>query len=182
MYYWKKGTQQSNVRQPKRWLIYLEAGGQCYDEDSCKERWKFAAYRMMSSKYYLPHRSFGGIFSPNSDESPLHNANMAYLPYCTSDGHMGDVQDDLWGYKFRGQRTVRAMIKHLMDHQGLGATSGDTVVFGGFSAGARGAMTHLDNVAKELEAKGVNVIGLLDSPLYMDVETIDPDNLLGLNK
>jgi len=74
----------------------------------------------MSSKKYADSKAFGGIFSSSEDESPLWNANKAYLPYCTSDGHMGDVEDDLWGFKFRGQRTVMAMIKHLIEHQGLG--------------------------------------------------------------
>jgi len=55
-------------------------------------------------------------------------------------------------------------------------------VFGGHSAGARGAMTHLDAVAKILEKKGVKVIGMLDSPLYMDIDTLYPDKLEGLNK
>lgn len=91
--------------------------------------------------------------SPDPKQSPLHDANKAYLVYCSSDGHMGQYGGPndaatLWRWKFRGQNNVRAMITHLVQHQGLGGkNSKDIVVFGGASAGGRGAMTHLDNVA-----------------------------------
>jgi len=73
------------------------------------------------------------------------------------------------------------MIKHLIDHQGLGSHKGDTVVFGGFSAGAIGSMVHLDKVAERLEFLGLNVLGLHDSPLHIDVEPLYPDTIKGEN-
>ena len=33
----------------------------------------------------------GGIFASKEEYSTLFDANKAYLKYCTSDGHMGDV-------------------------------------------------------------------------------------------
>lgn len=50
----------------------------------------------------------------------MNDANKAYLAYCSSDGHMGDMvpTSDL-PYYFRGQKIVNAMITHLIDHQGL---------------------------------------------------------------
>lgn len=44
-------------------------------------------------------------------------------------------------------------------------------MFGGFSAGAVGAMYHLDNVAETLKKYGVRTLGYLDSPLYFDIDT-----------
>lgn len=88
----------------------------------------------------------------------------------------------LWKWKFRGQNNVRAMIKHLVEHQGLGGDkSNDIVVFGGASAGGRGAMTHLDLVAEDLAKHNVRVLGHLDSPLYMDLATLTPSKTMGLN-
>ena len=58
----------------------------------------------------------------------------------------------------------------------------DIVVFGGASAGGRGAMTHLDSIAGHLEKYGVRVLGHLDSPLYLDIATLKPSTTLGLNK
>lgn len=63
-----------------------------------------------SSKSWSETRDFGGIMDT---QSPLKDANMAYLPYCSSDGHMGDTEK--WGYHFRGQRNVNAMLKYLED-------------------------------------------------------------------
>jgi hypothetical protein len=62
---------------------------------------------------------------------------------------MGDVGGDdaeatFFAKYFRGQRIVRAMITYLIQNEGLGENPDDLVVFGGFSAGARGAMVHLD--------------------------------------
>lgn len=45
VYYIKKNSQSKN------WLIYLEAGGQCYDEDSCVKRWN-SSQNLMSSIGY----------------------------------------------------------------------------------------------------------------------------------
>lgn len=142
----------------------------------------------MSSKHYTETRTAGGIFSSDESESPLWNANKAYLAYCSSDGHMGlvgtdDKADTLWNWKFRGQAIVRAMINHLMTVQGLGEEGKQhTVVFGGSSAGGRGAMTHLDQVAKKLSEANVKTLGLLDSPLYLDLDPLDPTKGKGLNQ
>lgn len=61
----------------------------------------------MSSLNYTKTRQYGGILSNSSDQTPMWNANKAYLPYCSSDLHIGNVggeelATDLWGYKFRG--------------------------------------------------------------------------------
>jgi len=79
----------------------------------------------MSSKNYTKTKGFGGILSNSSEQTPMWNANKAYLPYCSSDLHFGNLGGDnntteLWGYKFRGTAQVKAMLKHLIDHQGLG--------------------------------------------------------------
>lgn len=73
------------------------------------------------------------------------------------------------------------MLKHLIDHQGLGKNKGDTVVFGGFSAGGIGSMVHLDAVAELLEPMGLKVLGLHDSPLHLDLEPVYPDRITPLN-
>lgn len=183
-YYWKKSTTGSN-----KWLVFLMGGGQCYDQQSCEERWNADPnHFMMSSKSYPETYKVGGIMSPNPDESPLHDANKAYLFYCSSDGHMGQVGGPttaakLWDWQFRGQNNVRAMITHLVTQHGLGGPKSkqDLVVFGGASAGGRGAMTHLDHVAEDLANHNVRVLGHLDSPLYLDLDTTTPSKTKGLN-
>ena len=43
----------------------------------------------MSSKKYNETINLNGVFSRSEDESPLWDANKAFLAYCSSDGHMG---------------------------------------------------------------------------------------------
>jgi len=64
----------------------------------------------MSSKEWDKTMKLEGIFSSKKKESPLYNANKAYLRYCSSDFYAGNVgglgkkgkAEDLFGYKFRG--------------------------------------------------------------------------------
>tara|TARA_B110000305_G_scaffold182057_1_gene202036 strand:- start:191 stop:475 length:285 start_codon:yes stop_codon:yes gene_type:complete len=59
-------------------------------------------------------------------------------------------------------------------------------MFGGYSAGGRGAMMHLDWVSNFIsERKSLfttKVFGLIDSAAYMDIEPLYPDKLVGLNE
>lgn len=55
-----------------------------------------------------------------------------------------DKAEQLWGYYFRGADIVNSLMSALVEEHGLGDREDDQVVFGGFSAGGRGAMVHLD--------------------------------------
>ena len=73
------------------------------------------------------------------------------------------------GWHFRGQRVVRATLRDLVATQGLAA--GDTLVFGGCSAGGWGATAHCDWV-KDFVPEGVKISCLIDSPLWLlDVDS-----------
>lgn len=57
----------------------------------------------------------------------------------------------------------------LRHNLGASASKRDLLLFGGGSAGARGAMVHLDYVPQMIGSASANVdvIGVLDSPLWM---------------
>jgi hypothetical protein len=101
-----------------------------------------------------------------------------YVPYCSSDAWVGDT--DSGGLAFRGQAIVRAVLSALVS-RGLGASPGDRLLFGGCSAGARGATFTLEYVSGLLSdvgaASDVEVQGLLDSPLWIDVAPLAPTPL-----
>jgi hypothetical protein len=79
--------------------------------------------------------------------------------------------------QFRGAATVLAVFQDLQTNMGL--SSGAQVLFGGCSAGARGAMVHLDNVAQMLAPAGITVRGLLDSSLWVNFPPMDPSAVMG---
>ena len=91
---------------------------------------------------------------------------------------MGDVgaSNETFGYAFRGRRIIKAAIEQLVTQHGMGSVAPGTtapprLLFGGCSAGARGAMVNLDFVSETLAALNVSmeVGGLLDSGIWLDV-------------
>jgi len=114
-----------------------------------------------------------GIFAP-ARGSRLRDANKVYVRYCSSDAFMGD--SSAFGMEFRGTRIVAAVLRDLASRRALGlAREGaeDTLLFGGGSAGARGALVHLDYVKSMLkipDASNLVVKGFFDSPLWLDTE------------
>ena len=154
-------------------VIHLPGGGQCYDEDSCNERWKFKP-TSMSSTNFLPVRYKKGFMDSSMKKTPFWSANKVMLGYCSSDGYMGDVgaSKNSWGWHFRGQELVFAMIRDLILNHGLSSSS--TIVFSGGSAGARGVMVLIDVLVADYFPKGAKVVGFLDSPYYVDVPSYSP--------
>jgi len=124
----------------------------------------------MSSKEWKQSAALGGIFETDDVKTPFATAHKIYVPYCSSDAWVGDTEAG--GLLFRGQAIVAAVLRALVEQQNLGGSAADRLLFGGCSAGARGAMFTLDYVAELLAAAGapqVEVQGLLDSPLWIDV-------------
>jgi hypothetical protein len=67
---------------------------------------------------------------------------------------MGDIghSDAIPDFQFRGSRVVNAFIKSLIEDQYIfGSNDKINILFGGYSAGARGAMAHLDQVANQFK-------------------------------
>jgi hypothetical protein len=122
----------------------------------------------MSNKVYTEECAKTGVFDTDPHHTPLSAANKVYVPYCSSDGHMGDGEHA--GFQFRGARIARAVVSDLQS-RGLG--SGSTLVWSGGSAGGRGAMVLLDEMAEKLPE--VKVVGYLDSNYYVDVQSYSPD-------
>jgi len=123
------------------WLIYLEGGGQCWNQSTCACR----PQSLKSSSDYKPTRSYSGIFDNNSTLSTLWGANKVFITYCTSDGWIGDVEatPKTWDMAFRGQRVIRSVLNHLINIEKK-LINESRVVLGGGSAGARGMMNNVD--------------------------------------
>eukprot|EP00440_Ansanella_granifera_P054762 gb/GFBE01059367.1/.p1 GENE.gb/GFBE01059367.1/~~gb/GFBE01059367.1/.p1 ORF type:complete len:400 (+),score=85.60 gb/GFBE01059367.1/:1-1200(+) len=169
-YYWKPAASEEGK---SLWIVYLQGGGWCYDEASCRDRCGSpqapytADNKLCSSKEWPSEMPVVGLFYDESS-AKLRDANKVFVHYCTSDAHMGD--SSAFGWQFRGSRVVQATLKDLVGRRGLGSAQ-HQLLFGGGSAGARGAMVHLDFVPSMLgdAANNVEVFGFLDSPLYVDM-------------
>ena len=143
----------------------------CYDSTSCKKR----SPDQRSSKNYAASYAADGIFA--SSEARLRDANLVYVAYCTSDAYLGNGTLSDFGFHFAGRAVVRAVFEDLVAEQGLGATAGAQVLYGGCSAGARGALFNADAVRAQLDAalgsRLARFGALLDSMFYVDIEPYD---------
>ena len=79
-----------------QWIFYLEGGGWCWNSTSCLSRLVlngilFGGSALVSSSHWPPSQTFeAGIFL--MEAGGWAEANLVYLPYCSSDAHMGDTQ------------------------------------------------------------------------------------------
>ena len=170
---------------PAVWLVYLQGGLWCYDEESCLER-AAKGPQQISSTTWGPTMTQDGIFDSNGTVNPFASANKVFVPYCSSDAWLGDTSAEAtmaaygFSWAFRGQRILSAVMTALTAEFGLGANLPDgaphRVLLGGCSAGARGAMYLVDAAAAQATSAGYTytVAAMLDSPLWINVAPFDP--------
>ena len=151
------------------WIVHQQGGGWCYDSASCKGR----SSTQRSSKDWPATMSVEGLF--DSTDARLKTANLAYVGYCSSDGYAGnaDASVSSFGFAFRGRAIVAAVFDDLRVRHGLGTAPGTQVLYGGCSAGARGALWNAGSVhAGLLATVGANLSRfgvLLDSAFWVDI-------------
>jgi len=117
-----------------------------------------------------------GLF--DSKEPRFASANLVYPRYCSSDAWAGDAVSS-WSpdFAFRGAQIAHAVFRDLAARHGLGALPNTQVLYGGCSAGARGALFNGDSIhallgsllGPQLSRFGV----LFDSGFWIDVQPYD---------
>ncbi|XP_026874514.2 carboxylesterase notum2 [Electrophorus electricus] len=158
----------------KRWLIFLEGGWCCYNKETCDSRYKNIP-RLMSSADWPRTRKGSGILSSQAEENPhWYNANIVFVPYCSSDVWSGNKpaapkakQGKDTEYSFMGSVIIREMIKDLASK---GLKQARLVMLAGTSAGGTGVLLNIENVASQLEQLGADmqVRGLVDSGWFLE--------------
>tara|TARA_B100000575_G_scaffold96634_1_gene77076 strand:- start:2561 stop:3700 length:1140 start_codon:yes stop_codon:yes gene_type:complete len=159
------------------WVVILQSGGWAYDQAGYTAR--NPLYKGSTSWSSGTHK---GIF--HAADVTLRHANLVYLRYCSSDAFMADTDVDFGDgihIPFRGYAILKALLVELVVKRGMGARSGTKLVFGGQSAGSRGAMMHLDYLPSMLaeirrsEGRSADIVantqiyGFLDSPMHLDM-------------
>ncbi|TKS69092.1 Palmitoleoyl-protein carboxylesterase notum1a [Collichthys lucidus] len=111
-----------------------------------------------------------GILSPQPEENPhWWNANMVFIPYCSSDGWSGATpKTDHSDYAFMGSLIIKEVVNELLTK---GLDNAKVLLLAGSSAGGTGVLLNVDQVAEQLELqghRGVQVRGLADSGWFLD--------------
>lgn len=149
-----------------RWLVMLGGSTFCYSAASCAA---LAASQpaLTSSVGWAASMTRGGVFDVNA--SKWGAGNRAYVRSCSADLWLGDLPASSYpgGVEARGHRIVLAVLASLVADQGLGNTSGASLLWGGCEGGAIGALASLEEIAAALP--GVSVSGFFDSGLLVDI-------------
>ena len=206
--------QQRRLRRPTRGARGGVGARRCWDRQSCLVRTTNAP-NLVSSQWpdggerWAHNVTFSGLFSVDERRNPWAAAHLVYVGYCSSDAWVGNIAAadsklkhvpnaaGNLGWAFKGQRVIEAVMAVLQSHFGLGQQRDTRLLFGGCSAGARGAMMNLDAVASMMpptvQARAAlpppltpssrpptpsrapaQVRGFLDSPLWVWSEPLEP--------
>lgn len=150
------------------WSISLMRSSDCFNQTTCA--WRCTAEKELAIEHCnipYPSRAFPELNRTHGFPTYManeHQAHVAIAPPCVADAFLGNAE--AWGQYFRGASVLKAMINDLKN-QGLGSSGGpELIVLHGASAGARGAMLHLDHVKDYLDPdirEQVSVVGVIDS-------------------
>lgn len=162
------------------WIVHQQGGGWCWDEDSCAAR----PQSLRSSSGWESSLDMYGLL--DADDPRLADANVVYVPYCSSDAWVGSAPSSSVGFPFTfhmlGRRIITAVFTDLIATQGMGsggASTGVDVLYSGCSAGARGVLFNNEYIAgllptllQQASHRGArlgNFGALLDSAFWLDI-------------
>lgn len=139
-YYFRRA---SSTNSTKRWVISLEGGGECTQNETCYHR---SSSRLGSSKSYADTEKLVQFVHTDSNKNPLYDWNHVRIKYCSGDLYMGskESREWTWGAHFRGADIFRAVVQNLVTTQNL--TLATAIVLTGESAGGIGVFMHLDSL------------------------------------
>jgi hypothetical protein len=156
------------------WVIYLQGGGACSDEASCKSRSK---QRLGSSTAWPATMAGDGFLSDDTSANrDFATANHVHIPYSTGDCHSGnrtEASADTYGLYFSGSRNFASIVATLVAHSGLDRAT--HVLLTGGSAGGIGTLKQVDNLAQML-GPSVVVKGAPNAGWFFPAETGDISN------
>ena len=161
------------------WVIWLEGGGQCIDQQTCAAR-ASGGQRYLTSSGFTAGSGGGGVLSSNATTNPLlYNANAVLVHYCSSDMWSGGYAsagafdpNDTSTWYFEGRRIAMAAVASLglLDYDFQGATQ---IILGGSSSGGIGiAVTANDILPLLPPAQDIRLVE--DAGFAMNIGQYDP--------
>ncbi|CAB9525181.1 ATP-binding protein [Seminavis robusta] len=152
-------------------IIVFEGGGACTDPEDCLEEAITEPYKFSST--LLPRTIEGTtILSEDpQEENPFQSYAKWFVPYCTQDLFLGDLQKGVVGeFTHGGSDIFRSAIAHWKSSvTGQHHGSVSQLVVLGISAGSIGLMNHVEDVQEAAQLVGVGKLQyILDAPSISD--------------
>ncbi|CAM6069246.1 unnamed protein product [Sphagnum tenellum] len=155
------------------WIVFLEEGGWCDNEEKCKQRSKT---KRGSSKFMAPHE-FEGILSNSEHLNPdFFNWNRVFVRYCDGASFSGNASlpadKKSNGLYYRGESIWEAVIAELLSK---GMDKVDKALLGGCSAGGLSSILHCDKFKAALP--GAKVVKCMsDAGFFVNMPTYKGEN------
>lgn len=136
-------------------LIFFGGGGVCYDPVSCllDTPLLLGMGPFPELTWGLDAQSYSGVFDRSDPTNPFRDANFAFFPHCTGDGHTANKVSSYPGMEpiqQVGYGNVQAALTVL----GPTFETAQRVTVAGFSAGGIGALANYHQIAWLFECLG----------------------------
>ena len=158
-----------------KWIVYLDGGGECADETSCKAHLHDA---LGSSNYFDASKTLPYILSDSAAANPDFSSwSHLFIPYCTQDLWSGTVREPsaaTYGLYFAGHLVLSAVLDAAVATAGLGAAT-DILLFGA-SAGGIGVWLNVDWVQGRFPAARVSAVTIAGYYFYSDPPYTGPNH------
>jgi hypothetical protein len=131
------------------WVMHMKGGGSCASEADCEKR-EIDSPHLTGSSTWNPTKNGSEFYSRNCAANPeFCEANHIYIPYCSSDGHRGQMTTAAWGkYWFTGHTNFKKIIDKLLNGSQYGTLqNAERVLLTGCSGGGSGVWTNADTLA-----------------------------------
>ncbi len=142
---------------PSKVMLFFEGGGACYSAETCDPNGN-PTYSVGIRKGVDELAAGDGLFDATNPANPLADHSIIYVPYCTGDGHLGNIRTEYSStvaVEHRGSVNTRSVLDHLVATY-PGATQ---VVVSGESAGSVPAPLVAGLVSDRLPDAGVVTFG-----------------------
>ncbi|MEP1122948.1 MAG: pectin acetylesterase-family hydrolase [Ilumatobacter sp.] len=102
---------------PSKVLLFFEGGGACYSAETCDSNGD-PTYSVGIRKGVDELAAGAGLFDAANDANPLADHSIIYVPYCTGDGHLGNIRTEYSPgvvVEHRGWANTDAVLDHLVE-------------------------------------------------------------------
>ena len=165
-FYLDKGTE------PENFVIFLQGGGWCYNEEDCLAR---SRTRLGSSNFWAKEQSLGGWMLSRDAINPFQSWTHVYIPYCDGASFSGNRETPITvngtQLHFRGKEILRQLIGILKTNYGL--DSAKKVLLSGCSAGGLATYINADFVSSLMPASVTVFKAAPISGYFLDVSNAD---------
>lgn len=139
----------------KAWIVHLQGGFWCWDEESCLGRQKGSPQLTSSLHWPKNLTSRGGMFSEDCSHNPgLCEFNVLFAGYCSSDTWSGNNDAAKIGngqtWSFRGAAILDALVETYREE----LRAANSILFSGCSAGGQGVVVNADGMFDRLRKVG----------------------------